>query len=569
MITAVTRKWIAVCGCLLATGILAARAAEGAEPEKPWPADVPGHIPPKPGEHPRLFFRKADIPKLRERAKTPEGQAILKRLRVQLNGGDGETIPPQDKWTISSVAGYGMLYVITGEKKYANLGKDCMEKQSMAGAHNYPDRRYAFKGPDGALRAGPSVGWGALGYDLCYDGWDEEFRKKVADAIQNYSEGSYRSLPELARGARHNPKSNHWSMQVGGAGMALLAIMNDPGVDMAKIGPLLEANRKAMIRALTEGFGDGGYFKEGDGTGSMGHIAFVSALQAYRVAAGLDYYAPRPNAQWQVMRWFHQTVPVPGDNKISNGFHPQRGGYPHNIWSSPGAISFGFHSYFGLGFGLASEDQQAAMLWFYNHTGVKEVFEKRSSPFDTSGPYPHTAVLSFVNWPFALKEKNPQGIIPNVCRDQYYGFYAWRNRWQDKNDTVISILTKGWHQGDMPGPIFIRSQANNRQWGEVKGGFRDEWSPARDGSTILTGGDGSCLAIDFSQASGAEAMLVMTGPSAPADGVVVEAGGAKFSILLLTKGDPPQPKAEGNRIVVGKQTVSLDGGRIALGVFNK
>jgi hypothetical protein len=44
---------------------------------------------------------------------------------------------------------------------------------------------------------------GAVGYDLCYDGWDEEFRKTVADAIQNYNEGANRSLPELARKRRH------------------------------------------------------------------------------------------------------------------------------------------------------------------------------------------------------------------------------------------------------------------------------------------------------------------------------------------------------------------------------
>jgi hypothetical protein len=30
----------------------------------------------------------------------------------------------------------------------------------------------------------PSLGAVAMGYDLCYDGWDEAFRLKVAKAIQ-------------------------------------------------------------------------------------------------------------------------------------------------------------------------------------------------------------------------------------------------------------------------------------------------------------------------------------------------------------------------------------------------
>ncbi|MFT5040102.1 MAG: hypothetical protein ACI8TX_001059 [Hyphomicrobiaceae bacterium] len=43
---------------------------------------------------PRLLFRKADLPELRKRAATPSGKEILDRLRKQLNGGDGESMPP-------------------------------------------------------------------------------------------------------------------------------------------------------------------------------------------------------------------------------------------------------------------------------------------------------------------------------------------------------------------------------------------------------------------------------------------------------------------------------------------
>ena len=61
----------------------------------PWPAPVKGFVPPEPGEHPRLLFRRSDLPQLRKRAQTPEGKAILKRLREQLNGSDGESTPTE------------------------------------------------------------------------------------------------------------------------------------------------------------------------------------------------------------------------------------------------------------------------------------------------------------------------------------------------------------------------------------------------------------------------------------------------------------------------------------------
>ena len=570
---------------VMATGIaLAIATAWTALPatlgqESPWPSNVPNFKAPEPGEHPRLLFRKADIAALRERAKTPEGQAIIKRLRLCLNGGDGESMPakfgvkgPVDKdgagplegappgiFTYSHAAGYGMLYVLTGDKKYADLGRECMEK-SLDGYRDR-DQRYSFRAPYGALRAGPSLGWTALGYDLCYDSWGDAYRKKVADAIQNYNEGKWLSLEELVRGARQHPGSNHWGMQVGGGAMAILAIMNDPGVDMKKIGPLLETSQKAMIRNMTEGFGDGGFFAEGDGTGSMSsHIVFLSALQAWKVAAGKDFYTPRPNAQWMSLKWFFLTVPKNGQMDF-----PKRGAYDHNIWAR-NDISGG--CYFGIGFGVATPEQKPAILWFYNHCGLKQVDEKQSTPFDTPTPYPHLAIVPFVNWPFGMAERNPGEIIPHAYRDTKWGFYAWRNRWQDTDDVVISILTKtskGNYSAKGEKSLTVWGLGKKTTWGTISGGFTGDYKPASDGSTVLMTGDGSCLAIDFSMASGCDAMLAMTGPGAPKD-TVVEAGDAKVSFLFLTKGEAPKPAVQGGKITIGKQTVSLENSRIVLGI---
>ena len=402
---------------ILAASLLLAWTSGGGE--APWPADVPGFKAPEAGEHPRLLFRKPDLPALRERAKTPEGQAILKALRRQLNGSDGESMPPKfgvkgpvskdgagdhdkDPWgtyTISHVAGFGFLYQITGDKKYAELGKECMDK-ALEGYRDR-DQRYSFRAPFGALRAGPSIGWYALGYDLCYDGWTPDYRQKIAQAFANYSEGQWCSLDELVRGARQHPGSNHWGMQVGGGALALLAIMNDPGVDMKRIGPLLQTSQQKMIVNMTEGFGDGGFFAEGDGTGSMSsHINFLSALQAWKAAFGKDFVSPRPNAQWMSLKWIFLSVPK-AKAPPHDWFWPQRGGYPHNIWAREGKSGGG---YFSIPFGILNDDQRAALLWFYNHH-LRASDEKDGTPLDVTSPYAHHAVLSFVNWPFALKER--------------------------------------------------------------------------------------------------------------------------------------------------------------------
>ena len=92
------------------------------------------------------------------------------------------------------------------------------------------EARYSWREPGGALRAGPSLGWYAVGYDLCYDGWDLATREKFGRAIAEYAEASSTekeskksTLEALARGTMP-PGSNHYGMQVGGASLALLAV---------------------------------------------------------------------------------------------------------------------------------------------------------------------------------------------------------------------------------------------------------------------------------------------------------------------------------------------------------
>lgn len=127
---------------------------------RPWFAPVAGFKAPAAGEHPRLPFRKSDVAALREKARTPEGRAILKRLRVLLNGGDGETMTTEFSvakgaytkdddaqvkaskgglYTFSHAVGYGLLYPLTGDTRYAEFGRQCFDK-AFEGVRDRDDR---------------------------------------------------------------------------------------------------------------------------------------------------------------------------------------------------------------------------------------------------------------------------------------------------------------------------------------------------------------------------------------------------------------------------------------------
>ena len=161
-----------------------------AEPAGACPTPVPGFVPPAPGEHPRLFFRKAELPAIKARAATEDGKRIVARLRFLLDGANGDQMPelyndcpkienrdhapssvdnaPLGKaFTLWHPAGYGMLWQLTGEKKYADLSRKCVEK--MFDGQRDRASMYSVVDPHGGLRAGPSVGALAMAYDLNFD----------------------------------------------------------------------------------------------------------------------------------------------------------------------------------------------------------------------------------------------------------------------------------------------------------------------------------------------------------------------------------------------------------------
>lgn len=559
-----------------AASVVAVLLLAGAPQEAPWPAPVPGWTAPAPGEHPRLFFRKSDLPRLRERAKTPEGQAILKRLRFLLDGASGESMPAEfnpnkgkqpdgagkfhetaavgKTYTLWHGAGYGLLYQVTGDKKFADLGRQAVER-ALDGTRDR-DNRYSFREPTGALRCGPSLGAIAMAYDLCYEGWEPDFRKKVAEAFMNYDEGPNESLESCALGKRQHPGSNHWGAEIGGLALVLLAVRGDPGADEKKVDRLLAGNEKCFLRQLTEGWGDHGFFAEGDGPGTISSdTSFIPALQAWRVAGGKDFISSRPNAAWMTLKWVMMTIPGP------KAAFPLRGTYGHNVYSRVGLSGSGT---FAQGFGAVPDADKPALLWTYQHT-FKAADEKEGAPFDTVSVYPHRAVLSFVNWPIGTDEKNPAERLPSAVEDRHFAFYMFRNRWQDENDIVVTALFRG-AKGNyaVPGGEILvwglgqKSTFPVRVTGDVK-----SFEPGPRGGVVST--SAGSFGVDFSGASGAEALLVLAGPLQGGKGggkaQTVTAGKNTFTVMTLGKA-APEPKADGDNLVVGGQIVSYDGEKI-------
>jgi hypothetical protein len=67
--------------------------------------------------------------------------------------------------------------------------------------------------------------------------------------------------------------------------------------------------------------------------------------------------------------------------------------------------------------------------------------------------------------------------------------------------------------------------------------------------------------VDFSGASGADLMLVTTGP---AEGQTVRVGDTGFTFFFPNTDQPPTIRVEGDAAVVGRQRVTLNRGNLEL-----
>jgi len=585
-----------VAGAVLVAG--GKQSAVAAEPN--WPADVPGFVKPAPGEHPRLLFRKADVPALRKKAETPEGRAIVARLRHVLSG-DGETFPekvsPATKGypgpgkyqglvidergylSIGHAAGYGLLYQLTGEKKYADLGRRAFEKY-MEGVRD-TDSRYSFKGPNGELRAGSSWAVAALGYDLCYDGWDAEFQKTVAKeflAVQIEQGGA--GIIKCATKPKCGPAKNHYG-GIAAASMAVMAVMNDPGTEGTNFEPLVPDMIQSTMKLLTGGFGDYGFYAEGHGPSHVSSdTGFMPMLQAWRNALGKDFITPRPNAQWISLRWVMETVSIDGKPMYLNRQKAQGSYGDDHFWR--GGWSHG--GQFSQGFGTVEPKYVPAMLWTYQQVIEPAEIAGYWVPRNMSIPQhgwlnpgersydsliqPWHAVLSFVNWPVGVTPANPATVLPHAVFDSNKGYTVFRNRWQDGEDIVItSLLGYGPRDGYTPGggPILAFAYGQKLTLGNMSGKAGKFAPHAAGGVTVADNGAG-ILGFDASGASGADALLVAVGAGlkggANATLHEVNTGEGNVQILAFTKGKTvPAPTADGAVITIGGQkiTVAKDG----------
>jgi len=172
------------------------------EPVRPRTAKF---VPPAPGEHPYLLCRQGDLPALRKKLQTPQGQQLI----AALTGKDERSLTRM-------AVGHALLYALTGDKAYAEQAQQLIEADIHEGKWVRAEVRHPYvKVHDAGIVAGEA----ALAFDLIYDACAPEFRRNLVALFAR------RALYLWGSPANWSDTGNWSAMYRSGTGMCGLALL--------------------------------------------------------------------------------------------------------------------------------------------------------------------------------------------------------------------------------------------------------------------------------------------------------------------------------------------------------
>jgi hypothetical protein len=380
-----------------------------------FPKKIPNSIPLAPQEHPRLIFRKSQLPQIQQKAKTKYGLIILDRLHKSLRGNiyyDG--YGPNSGY---HAAGYCFLSLLNEDAKAAETAWHIVAKTL--------DR------PASRLLEQASIDAGiALAYDLCYNNWDREKRKQVTSWLASQTVKLVNGNSP-AKGWNGASWSN-WSARArSAAGLASLAILKEPDEFFAPhkyisqssdVEQYLGVADRNIQRYLSIALGERGFGTEGDLYTRESIYAIIPFIQAQRNVLGKDL-VEGSSAEWLLPHYAMRIVEKDGKSYAST--------YGRHRLAPDGSL-------FALGFNILPEKFLPAIAWFFDrHFGWSG-----DKSFGVEELLPHTAIYALTGYRDDVAKKNPGEVFGNTLVDERKGFYLFRDRWQDNNDFVASIYLK-------------------------------------------------------------------------------------------------------------------------------
>ena len=436
----------------------------------PRPMLVKDFQPVRPGEHPRILFRKSDLPALRAKLNTPLGKAYLAKAGQGADANDFLSM--------------GMLYQLTGDAKYAARAMKTI--QGFGGEINPSDW--------GTGGVGHRFVAAALTYDLCHDGWPEAFRRQIEEALVRNIQDNQVTLPTAH--PNYHPCSNYYGPGRGAPAVATLAIYADPGPEPPKpvdpaaalaggddIVTILRTREMGMAKAKADYAERLAQWRiahkewQAAGGADIRKLALVAisraqVLRHYRVGVGDGGFQAETGGYAMIATWypllygvFHRTVfgrDASADPDITQLmprrmmqvlFKPDGKTVVQKINSAAGFDV----CWCAAAFPICPDQYKPGLLWAWNKvcgiTGPETAGNALAAGWPGGGL---PLALAFLHYPLELKPVHPAQSMPKTWRADTFGFYVFRSGWQGSDEFIAQVFLKavpvgGWNHPNAAG----------------------------------------------------------------------------------------------------------------------
>ena len=398
---------------------------------------VPGFGSVETNEHPRLIFRRRDLPLLRKRMQTPEGKAIVEMMLSRSPVRQLEQVG--DRRASWLAASYGVVWQLTGDRVAADKAREILVAEVFR--KPMPTDRHD-------VHLAPRLLGLALAYDLCYDAWDAEFVALAGNYLHDVMMELYGGTNEAVPIEMINP--HPWTyrnaMRMGSIGCAAIALLGEKdanGRPIEQAAHVADVAERQIVAYLKMGLSAGGMGMEGPLAKSMAlSNGVLQFMHASRIARGRDLSAVNPMLlAGQVL----EASSVAG---------------PHGHDFGLSSISVQISGRWAMGLGTVPANRLAEMTW---------CFDRNAGPLGRKHydcAYPFQAAYALMNYPFDV-ESSPPPENPPFLADRDHGHFIFRSGWKDADDVLTTLYARSSARRGIELPGAQRGRSTPPAPGEV------------------------------------------------------------------------------------------------------
>ncbi|MEM9328437.1 MAG: Ig-like domain-containing protein, partial [Bacteroidota bacterium] len=376
-------------------------------------------------QHPRLFLDATRITELQTAIAVPGSHhkevydAIKARvdqndwLVYDENTSDGNWNYARS-WLAREAA---LMYLLTNNATYAQYAYD-----ALYDVHNDidPDGRIPESGY-GLRRAAIGVGF-AIAYDWCYNAWSTTQRDYIYDKIDqtldNWPSYNHANLNASHRG------SNWVGVCRGGELITMLAVYEETN----------RASRYADLKSwlnthMSTAYGDEGWMQEGNGY--MGYTSgfLFPAILAARHIGDTDFDTEFGQHTWWKLPAYY--------GSFTDDQYVLQWGVGGNYLDPEGGTS--------ALLGLIPSADLPYYQYFYDRFRGQQNAAAAGDKFDHKRG---GSIWSLIYYDENSTALDINGFLPTGIEDAYKGAMYFRNRWQDEDDILVSIMGDNHYHGN-------------------------------------------------------------------------------------------------------------------------